>query len=84
MLVSFALLGLLLVIYTKSENGLAGLHDTTVDYKGKMDPETMPKTLFSKNEEKSEQNSLISNLPFNRRSRNSGTLINSVCICFLN
>ena len=78
MLLSFALLGLLLVIYTKSDNGLAGLHDKTVDPKGKMDPETMPKTLFSKNEEKSEQNSLISNLPLNKRSRNSGTLINLI------
>ena len=82
MLVSFVLLALLLVLYTKSDNGLAGLQATTVDTKGKMDPETMPKTLFSKNEEKSEQNSLISNLPLNKRSRNSGTLINSVVFVF--
>ena len=78
MLVLVVLLGLLLVIYKTSENGLAGLQATTVDSKMKMDIKTMPKTLVSKNEKKSEENSLISNLPLNKNSRNSGTLINSV------
>ena len=82
MLVSLALLGLLLVIHTKSENGLAGLYDTTVDSKVKMDIKTMPKTLLSHNEEKSEQNSLISNLPLKKESRNSGRLISSVVFAF--
>ena len=75
MLVSFVLLDLLLVLYTKSDNGLAGLQATTVDSKVKMNIKTMPKTLVSKNEEKSEENSLISNLPLNKESRNSGRLI---------
>ena len=81
MLVSVVVLGLLLVIYTQSDNGLAGLQATIVDSKMKMDIKTMPKTLFSKNEEKSEQNSFISNLPLNKRSRNSGSL---VVFCLLN
>ena len=84
MLVSFVLLGLLLVLYTKSDNGLAGLHDTTVDSKVKMDINTVPKTLVSKNEEKSEQKSFISKLPLNKRSRNSGRLVSLVVFCLLN
>ena len=79
MLVSVVILGLLLVLYTKSDNGLAGIHATTVDSKVKMDIKTMPKTLVSKNESKSKQNSI---LPLNKKSRNSGTLINSIVCAF--
>ena len=79
MLVSFVLLGLLLVLYTKSDNGLAELQATTADSKVKMDIKTMPKTLVSKNESKSKQNSI---LPLNKESRNSGRLMSSVVFAF--
>ena len=82
MLVSVVLLGFLLVINTTSENGMAELQVTTVDSKVKMDIKTMPKTLFSKNKEKSKEKPLISNVPLNKRSRNSGRLINSVIFAF--
>ena len=59
MLVSFVLLGLLLVINTKSENGMAELQVTTVDSKVKMDIKTMHKTLFSKNKKNQRKNLLF-------------------------
>ena len=70
MLLSWMFLGIFLVIFTKSDNGLAGLNFTTVASKEKLDLKTKIKTSVTKNKENPEHTSGIS-YPL---STNSGTL----------
>ena len=72
MLLSWIFLATFLVIYTKSDNGLAGLNSTIV---AKENVDLKPKTLVLNNEKKSEQNTLISYLGSKELSRNTGRII---------
>ena len=84
MLVSFVLLGLLLVIYKTSDNGLAGLQATTIDSKMKMDIKTMFKTLVSKNEKKIRAKLSYFQSAFKYRIEKFRYINKFSCICLLN
>ena len=84
MLVSVVLLGLLLVIYKTSDNGLAGLQATTVDSKVKMNIKTMFKTLVSKNEKKFRAKLSYFQSSFKYRIKKFRYINKFSCICLLN
>ena len=85
MLLSWILLGLLLVIFTKSDNGLEGFNFTTVASKEKTDIMTKIKTRVTKTEVNPEQNSSIT-FPLSterkkkHRERNTGRLLIKIFI----